>query len=436
MASQQKGSSIDPKNQDFPQPETQIPTPSPNHASFPHPLPSFPPPPFPSPAFHSRPPRRRHRPPYSLPRSEPSLQSQLGLSHSQCALVLSPNSLHLPILHLSLLSLGVIVSPSNPASSSPEISRQIRICKPAVAFATSATAQKIPNSLRLGTILLDSAEFESMMMTCPSSTESLRVEVKQSDTATILYSSGTTGRVKGVELTHRNWISMMAGIHAVRNRSAPHAVCLCTVPFFHVYGFAYCLRVLVTGDTLAWMGRFDLKVMMRSIERFRIAHMACAPPAVVALVKHGDINEMDGYDLSSLQVIGCGGAPLSKSVVEKLRKRLPNVQVSQGYGMTETTARVFGALGPEETRVEGANGRLMSDIEAKIVETETGSALPPLMHGEIWVRGPYVMKGNVDIHMVAPYKKIRRVAFINAIPKNVQGKVLRKELIKLALSKL
>ncbi|KAM1417981.1 hypothetical protein PS1_021685 [Malus domestica] len=464
-----------------------------------------------------------------------SLQSQLGLSHSQCALVLSPNSLHLPILHLSLLSLGVIVSPSNPASSSPEISRQIRICKPAVAFATSATAQKIPNSLRLGTILLDSAEFESMMMTCPSSTESLRVEVKQSDTATILYSSGTTGRVKGVELTHRNWISMMAGIHAVRNRSAPHAVCLCTVPFFHVYGFAYCLRVLVTGDTLAWMGRFDLKGMMRSIERFRIAHMACAPPAVVALVKHGDINEMDGYDLSSLQVIGCGGAPLSKSVVEKLRKRLPNVQVSQGYGMTETTARVFGALGPEETRVEGANGRLMSDIEAKIVETETGSALPPLMHGEIWVRGPYVMKGytgdeeataaifdsegwlktgdicyidnegflyfvdrikelikykgyqvapaeledllhsHPDIvdaavipypdeeagqvpmafvvrslgsaidesqikdfiaKQVAPYKKIRRVAFISAIPKNVQGKVLRKELIKLALSKL
>ncbi|KAM1303764.1 hypothetical protein ACFX2F_021534 [Malus domestica] len=464
-----------------------------------------------------------------------SLQCQLGLSHGQCAFVLSPNSLHLPILHLSLLSLGVIVSPSNPASSNPEVSHQISICRPTVAFATTATAHKIPNSLRLGTILLDSAEFESMMMTYPSSAESLRTEVSQSDTATILYSSGTTGRVKGVEFTHRNWIWMMAGIRAVRNASAPHAVCLCTVPFFHSYGFAYCFIVLLTGDTLAFTGRFDLKVMMRSIERFRIIEVACAPPVVVALVKHGDINVMDGYDLSSLQVIGCGAAPLAKSVIEKLRKRLPHVQISQGYGMTEMTGRVCGPVGPEETRVEGANGRLTSDIEVKIVEPETGTALLPLMHGEIWVRGPYVMKGYVGdedatattldsegwlktgdicyidnegflyfvdrikelikykgyqvapveledlLHshpdivdaavipypdeeagqvpmafvvrshgsaidesqikdfiakQVAPYKKIRRVAFINAIPKNVQGKVLRKELIKLALSKL
>ncbi|TQE09284.1 hypothetical protein C1H46_005219 [Malus baccata] len=463
-----------------------------------------------------------------------SLQSQLGLSHGQCAFVLSPNSLHLPILHLSLLYLGVIVSPSNPANSNPEISRQISLCNPAVAFATSDTAHKIPNSLRLGTVLLDSSEFESMMLTCPSSTEWSQISVSQSDTATILYSSGTTGRVKGVELTHRNWISNLAS-SAARNASAPHAVCLCTAPFFHVYGMAYCLRVLSTGDTLVWMARFDMKTMLRSIERFGITHVAWAPPVAVALTKYGDGNEMGGYDLSSLQVIACGGAPLAKSVIEKLRERLPNVQVSQAYGMTETTARVFAAVGPEETGVEGANGKLMSDLEAKIVDPESGTALPPLMHGELWVRGPNIMKGYVGdeaataaildsegwlktgdicyidnqgflffvdrlkelikyngyqvapaeledlLHshpdivdatvipyadeeagqvpmafvvrclgsaidesrikdfiakQVAPYKKIRRVTFTMAIPKNAQGKVLRKELIKLALSKL
>ncbi|KAM0984339.1 hypothetical protein ACFX15_011382 [Malus domestica] len=461
-----------------------------------------------------------------------SLQSQLGLSHGQCAFVLSPNSLHLPILHLSLLYLGVIVSPSNPASSNPEISRQISLCNPAVAFATSDTAHKIPNSLRLGTVLLDSSEFESMMLTCPSSTEWSQISVSQSDTATILYSSGTTGRVKGVELTHRNWISNLAS-SAARNASAPHAVCLCTAPFFHVYGIAYCLRALATGDTLVWMARFDMKAMLGSIERFGITHVAWAPPVAVALTKYGDGNEMGGYDLSSLQVIACGGAPLAKSVIEKLRERLPNVQVSQAYGMTETTARVFAAVAPEETGVEGANGKLMSDLEAKIVDPESGTALPPLMNGELWVRGPNIMKGYVGdeaataaildsegwlktgdicyidgflffvdrlkelikykgyqvapaeledlLHshpdivdaavipypdeeagqvpmafvvrclgsaidesrikdfiakQVAPYKKIRRVTFTMAIPKNAQGKVLRKELIKLAPSKL
>ncbi|BFG16167.1 hypothetical protein CerSpe_024410 [Prunus speciosa] len=468
-----------------------------------------------------------------------SLQSQLGLSQGDCAFILSPNSLHVPVLYLSLFSLGVIVSPSNPASSIPDLSRQIHICKPAVAFATSATAHKI-HSLRLWTVLLDSAEFESMM-TSPAAAEPRRVQVSQSDTATILYSSGTTGRVKGVALTHRNWTSTLAGVYAVRSAAAasPQAgVALCTVPFFHVYGIAFCLRVLAVGDTLASIsGRFDLVAMMRAIERFRITHVAWAPPVAVAVVKHGDGNETGGYDLSSLQVIVCGGAPLAKSVIDKLKKRLPNIQVAQGYGLTETTARVFGAVGPEETRVEGANGKLMPNIEVKIVEddSETGIGLPPLMQGEIWVRGPCVMKGYVgdeeataaaldsegwlktgdlcyidndgylffvdrikelikykayqvapaelehllqshpDIvdaavipypdeeagqvpmafvvrssgsfvdesqvkdfiaKQVAPYKKIRRVAFINSIPKSAQGKVMRKELIKLALSKL
>jgi acyl-CoA synthetase (AMP-forming)/AMP-acid ligase II len=259
-----------------------------------------------------------------------ALQSQLNLSNGHTAFVLSPNSLHLPILFFSLFSLGVTVSPSNPASTNPEISRQIHLSKPVVAFATSATAHKIPSSLRYGTVLLDSAEFESMM-TCPGPTPELpRARVNQSDTAAILYSSGTTGMVKGVALTHRNWISMLAAAFAVR-ASSPPAVWLCTVPFFHVYGFGVCMRVLAFGETLASIsGRFDLRSTLSAVEEFRITHTAWAPPVVVALVKLG--SELDGYDLSSLQVIASGGAPLAKSVIDKLKKRLPNVQLAQVRG--------------------------------------------------------------------------------------------------------
>lgn len=171
------------------------------------------------------------------------------------------------------------------------------------------------------------------MMTSPAAAEPRLVQVSQSDTATILYSSGTTGRAKGVALTHRNWISTLAGVYAVRSAAAASpqaAVALCTVPFFHVYGIAFCLRVLAVGDTLASIsGRFDLEAMMRAIELFRITHVAWAPPVAVAVVKRGDGNETGGYDLSSLQVIACGGAPLAKSVIDKLKKRLPNVQLAQ-----------------------------------------------------------------------------------------------------------
>ncbi|KAL6190544.1 hypothetical protein ACLB2K_036938 [Fragaria x ananassa] len=497
-----------------------------------------------------------------------ALHSQLNLSYGHTAFVISPNSLHLPVLFFSLFSLGVTVSPSNPASTTPEISRQIHLSRPVIAFATSAATHNLPKTLRV--VLLDSPEFESMTMTSSSPPPELpRVRFPQSHTAAVLYSSGTTGAVKGVELTHRNWISMLASAYAVRNNpTAAPPVMLCAVPFFHVYGFGVCMRVLGFGETLAVIpGRFELRATLRAVEEFRISHVAWAPPVVVAVVKLG--SKIEGYDLSSLQVVASGGAPLAKSVIDKLKKRLPNVQVAQGFGLTETTGRVFGTVGPNETRVEGATGKLMSNFEAKIVDPVTGIALPPLMTGELWVRGPFVMKGYIgdeaataatldtdgwfktgdlcyidnegylffvdrikelikykgyqvapaelehlllshpDIvdaavvpyvnfvfcslvcaslnsvglffkfdtsymvilidrypdeesgqvpmafvvrrlgsvvdesqvmdyiaKQVAPYKKIRRVAFINEVPKSAQGKLLRKELIKLALSKL
>lgn len=257
-----------------------------------------------------------------------ALRARLGLSRGDSAFVLSSNSLYIPILYYSLLSLGVVISPSNPASTKPEISRQIHLCKPVVAFATSETSHKIP-SLRYGTVLLDSPEFESMM-TNDLTVELHRVDVNQSDTATILYSSGTTGLVKGVELTHRNWISVLAGLYAIHEVATPPAVTLCTVPYFHVYGFGCCLRVIALGGTLVTMGtgRFDMKRMMRGIEQHSVTQVAWSPPIAVAIVRDGS-SVTDGYDLRSLEVVQCAGAPLRKSVISKLKKRLPNVQLAQ-----------------------------------------------------------------------------------------------------------
>lgn len=257
-----------------------------------------------------------------------SLQNRLHLSKGDTAFILSPNSLHIPILHFSLLSLGVVVSPSNPSSTKPEISRQIHLSKPVVAFATSETAAKIP-SLRYGTVLLDSPEFESLM-TRPTTGDNnkQRVTVNQSDTATILYSSGTTGRVKGVELTHRNWISVVAGVFAARELRSSPAVALCTVPFFHVYGMGLFMRELAMGHSVVVCTgpRFDLTAVMRAIEEFRVTHVALAPPIIVAMTKG---NLMDGYDLRSLEVVACGGAPLQRSVLVKFKERFPNLQLAQ-----------------------------------------------------------------------------------------------------------
>ncbi|KAL3501047.1 hypothetical protein ACH5RR_035496 [Cinchona calisaya] len=457
-----------------------------------------------------------------------SLHHEFRLSRGKTAFLLSLNSPHIPILYLSLFSLGVIVSPSNPANSAREISGQIHLCKPVIAFTTSDTAHKLPYFLP--TILLDSPEFNSMMFRNQNSFHLPENQISQSDTAAILYSSGTTGNFKGVELTHRNFISFLAGARAAATVRKTPVVTLCAVPYFHVYGFMLCFREVALGGTVVAIKRFDLELMARKVEEFKVTHLALAPPSLVAMVNNADVASK--YDLSSLEMVLCGGALLANAVTERFKIEFPNVAVAQAYGLTEATGGITRTMGPNESRVKGTVGRLNSFCQAKIVDPN-GLGLPPFKEGELWVRGPTIMKGYAadkeatasildadgwlktgDIcyfdnqgflfyvermkdlikykayqvapaeleHLlqthpeitdaavipypheeagqipvafvvrksgsllnekqiidfvakqVAPYKKIRKVFFLDSIPKNAPGKVLKKELIKLSAS--
>ncbi|XP_068307318.1 4-coumarate--CoA ligase-like 9 isoform X2 [Pyrus communis] len=467
-----------------------------------------------------------------------SLQS-LALSKGHVAFILSPTSLHVPVLYFSLLALGVVVSPANPIGSESEIAHQVRLTQPAIAFATSATANKLAkgdDKIRT-IILLDSPEFLSMLDRDGSSvTQSdTSVEVNQTDPAAILFSSGTTGRVKGVMLTHRNFIALIAGIHAFRREPDPtlpdgQAVLLFTLPLFHVFGFCMVVGAVATGETLVLMERFEFEAMLRAVERHKISYMPVSPPLIVALAKSELAQK---YDLSSLRFLGCGGAPLSKEVVDRFCERFPSMEIGQGYALTETGGGGTRMIDSEECSRRASVGRLAENMEAKIADPETGEALPPGKSGELWLRGPTIMKGYVgddrataeildedgwlttgdlcyfddegflyivdrlkelikykayqvppaelehilqshpDVvdaavipypdenagqipmayavrkpgsniteaqvmdfvaKQVAPYKKIRRVAFINFIPKSPSGKILRRELVTHALS--
>ncbi|XP_059641579.1 4-coumarate--CoA ligase-like 9 [Cornus florida] len=449
-----------------------------------------------------------------------------SLSKGQVAFILSPPSLHLPVLYFSLLSLGVVISPANPLATESELAHMVGLSKSTIAFATSSAAHKLP-SLPLGTVLVDSAEFHSMM-TIPTKDRynQDRVKVNQSDSAAILYSSGTTGRVKGVELTHRNLIALIAGFYHNRtDRDDSVPVSLFTLPLFHVFGFFMMIRATALGETLVLMERFDFEGMLRAVEKYKITYMPVSPPLVVAMAK---LEVVKKYDLSSLVLLGCGGAPLGKEVSERFNARFPNVEISQGYGLTESAGGATRMIGPEETKKQGSVGCLAENMEAKIVDPVTREALYPGQRGELWLRGPTIMKGYVgddeataatldsegwlktgdlcyfdsdgflyivdrlkelikykayqvppvelehlllsnreiadaavipypdeeagEIPMafivrkpgssiteaqvidyiakqVAPYKKIRRVAFINSIPKSPAGKILRRELV-------
>ncbi|PWA63011.1 AMP-dependent synthetase and ligase family protein [Artemisia annua] len=320
------------------------------------------------------------------------------LTKNDVALIISPTSLHIPVLYFALLSIGVTVSPVNPLSTKTELTDLIKLTKPVIAFATSASAKNLTSSFPLGLIIIDSPEFKLMLQYKSNKTNKSYEHVKQSDTAAILYSSGTTGRIKGVELTHRNFVSITTSVNQSRfvkdenHDDDVHPISLFPLPLFHVFGFFMLIRAFALGETLVLMERFDFEHMLKAVERFKVTYMPVSPPLVVAMAKSEVVMR---YDLSSLRLIGCGGAPLGKEVAGRFKARFPDVEIVQGYGMTETGGGVSGMKSPDECDRYGSAGRLSCNLEAKIVDPETGEALSPMQQGELWLRGPMIMKGYV-----------------------------------------
>ncbi|KNA04385.1 hypothetical protein SOVF_200300 [Spinacia oleracea] len=329
-----------------------------------------------------------------------------ALSVGDVALILSPPSFHVPVLYFSLLSLGVVVSPANPLSTQSELTHLLELAKPSVIFTVSSISSKL-RSCNVPIILLDSPEFDSMLThraTRP------RVTIPQSNSAVIMYSSGTTGRVKGVELTHRNFIALLAGLHHRKMKALEEeegkkgpAISLFFLPLFHVFGFFMLLRAVAMAETLVLMGRFDFEKMLEAVERYKVTYMPVSPPLVVALEK-SELTQK--YDLSSLEYLGCGGAPLGKEVAQRCKARFPNVEIGQGYGMTETGGGAASTAGPEESERYGSVGRLQENTQAKIVDPSTGEALPPGQEGELWLRSPTIMKGEF---LLVPYTCPRHI---------------------------
>jgi acyl-CoA synthetase (AMP-forming)/AMP-acid ligase II len=207
------------------------------------------------------------------------------------------------------------------------------------------------------------------------------------DLAALPYSSGTTGLPKGVELTHANLVAQARQVQAVMGLTEDDVV-VGVAPFFHAIGQNVILPCgLRAGATLVTMPRFDLAGFLGLIQEHRATFTIVVPPIVLALAGHPMV---DDYDLSSLRLLGCGAAPLGADVEQRCAERL-GCQVVQGFGMTEGTAAL--AIVPPGAPRPGSAGRLLPGTEARIVDPAGGGDLGPGRTGELWLRGPQVMRG-------------------------------------------
>ncbi|KAH0941346.1 hypothetical protein HID58_000983 [Brassica napus] len=420
-----------------------------------------------------------------------AIHRDLGVRQGDVVSLVLPNSLYFPLLFLSLISLGTVVTTMNPSSSLGEIKKQVRECNVALAFTSRESVDKlaslgvvvirVPESYDLDSVRVENPKFYSIIRGGFDFGSVPKPLVKQDDVAAIMYSSGTTGGTKGVMLTHRNLIASMELF--VRFEASQYEypgssnVYLAALPLCHIYGLSlFVMGLLSVGSTIVVMRRFDVSDVVDVIERFKVTHFPVVPPMLMALTKKA--KGVCGEAFRSLKQVSSGAAPLSRKFIEDFVGTLPHVdliQVTMSFCCWESLLVRRYLNNPEATEMTivekswlrtgdiayfDEDGYLFivdrmkeiikykgfqiapADLEAVLVShpliiDAAVTAAPNEECGEIpvafVVRRQETTLSEQDVisyvaAQVAPYRKVRKVVMVSSIPKSPTGKILRKEL--------
>jgi acyl-CoA synthetase (AMP-forming)/AMP-acid ligase II len=307
-----------------------------------------------------------------------SVAGTLGGSRGETLALWAPNGPAWPAVAFGAMAAGMTVTAASPACTERELAAQL-----ADSGATIVATE--PDRLRAARAAGAPEAVAIADLEAPAAVPVSRPD----DLALLPYSSGTTGLPKGVMLTHVQLVTAVRQVRAAI-RPGPGDSLLAVAPFFHVLGFAVVLGGgLSAGATLVTMARFDLERMLALIERHRVTMLIGAPPLLRALAEHP---RADRHDLSSLELLLAGGAPLPPDVQAAVERRLPHAVVGQGWGMTETTV---GAAVPDRERgsLPASVGRALPNTSLRVVDPVSGRDLGPGEDGELCVSGPQLMAG-------------------------------------------
>ncbi|CAK0898890.1 unnamed protein product, partial [Prorocentrum cordatum] len=214
------------------------------------------------------------------------------------------------------------------------------------------------------------------------------------DVCVLPYSSGTTGLSKGTMLTHANIVANLEQLSApgvFLDGRAPHGpsdTAIAVLPFYHIYGMVVLMNLgMCFGVRIVTVPAFEPGLYLKLLSAYNVTHAYLAPPLALFLAKSPLV---DSKDFPHLKDIFSGAAPLGPELTEELRQKFPKACVRQGYGMTELSPV---ATVDREKAKPGSVGYLVPNMEAKVVDPDTGVEAQPGATGELWLRGPNVMKG-------------------------------------------
>ncbi|GMH58094.1 hypothetical protein TrRE_jg5150 [Triparma retinervis] len=324
--------------------------------------------------------------------------------------VFSPNHVDYAPCVLGVLRAGGVVSTANPLYTEYELRGQIEksnstilVCHPGTLEVglKAAEGTKIEKVLVFGSddlgksvVPFDSlAETDNLMMSPPDYvTDSVGVN----DLAMLPFSSGTTGLPKGTMLSHNNIsINLQQFVAPEGDYMSDNTTIISPLPLFHIYGFtAGMLHSSWMANKLVTMSAFDLVKFCELVQEHKPERAHLVPPIILGLAKHPII---DNFDFKSLKMVVSAAAPLGGEVQTAVRERL-GIGVKQAWGMSELSP--IGTVTPDNFLKEGTPtiGPVVAGSQGKIVDLETGEALPPGEEntGELCIKGPQVMLGYLD----------------------------------------
>jgi long-chain acyl-CoA synthetase len=324
---------------------------------------------------------------------------RFGYGRGEVVAVQVPNLPQFAVAYFGTLKAGLTFLPLNPLLKAPEISYHLTDSSARLLVAFSGMIDEAVKSaadldVPLFAVSLPGlpapdgvAAFEELLAPVPPGGGDIE-PTGSDDTAVLVYTSGTTGRPKGAELTHFQ-LFMNCTVSGELFGYHSGDVSLAVLPFFHIFGLSSVLNLAVRfGATLAVVPRFEAKAVLDAIEADDVTVIAGVPTMLQALADA----DLAGRDLSRLRVAVSGGASLPGEILRRFEQNL-GVVVLEGYGLSETASTASFNRSAAERKILSI-GKPIWGVEMRVVDPD-GATLPPGADhiGEIVIRGHNVMKG-------------------------------------------
>ncbi|KIJ39426.1 hypothetical protein M422DRAFT_210302 [Sphaerobolus stellatus SS14] len=410
-----------------------------------------------------------------------SLKTKFDIQEDDVVCLFSPNHIDYGVVIWATHRLGAIITAANPTFGVEELVYQLKTTRAKVIISHPTSRDVAVEAARLSSIpeshivylpqtgaaplepYLDDLISEGLQSKPSYVERKLNPGEAKTKLAFYSFSSGTTGKPKAVAIPHYALISNVlqmskfegvtdpayqATVPREQQRFRPGDVAIGVLPFFHIYGLVLKLHwILFSAMSIVVIPKFNYENMLKSIVRHKITHLLLVPPQIVLFCKHPATKN---YDLSGLRWVMVGAAPLSSELTLQFQKLVPQAEVNQGYGMTETCTTTTMTPLSQRLGTPGSVGHFLPGVRAKIVKSD-GSLAGYDQEGELVVTGPQMTLGyannaqatketfvdgwvrtgdevlvrrNGDIFVVDRLKEIFKVRGFQVAPAELEGHLL------------